>query len=601
MILFSLIPFVVGPVSVFFVDWASGLATLSEVAGLVTLRYLLALAGLLVVALVSWMLFQTAFRRLAAARPVDGYRMLRLLPMILIPWSFVHNVLLTVVLHAGTSTTPDATGLGVVAFFAGAVGVFFGVLFYTGVVRRLEALLPIQPVLDGAAKPPRSDLRFILLVGLSLAAFLFGAAGVSLMSVYAGNSITYAMVRISLVAIPFLLMTVLLTWQLSHIIVSPLLNAFPELQRLASGDLTRRLTVEGVGEVDMTLAEVNTFVDRLAGILRNVGAASTTHQDAAKMLFALAENQQEIARTTTAEVEGVSTRMRELTEQVDSSAGATEEITRTIDSLSGQIDQQNDAINETVAAAEELNASTRQVVDTSEKKQQAAGALRSVASESHRQAQSAVQTVETIASEVGDLMSLNGSIAALSAQTNMLAMNAAIEAAHAGDAGRGFAVVASEIRALAESAAKNAKESGVFLKQIIDGIENTARVIREVDASFERVDTESESLADSLGEIVASAREMNQTAADIAQQMDNVKQINLRVVQGVREIGQGAAEITQAAHGTREIAVAVDGKMPLLVETMASLLTKSKELMGSSMKISENAMGLTDEIAGFQL
>jgi methyl-accepting chemotaxis protein len=601
MIAFFLIPFVVGPLSVFVIDWASGLATIAGAAGLLTPRYLVAFALLFAIALVGWLLIQAAFRRLAASRPVDGYRLLGFLPWIIIPWSFLHNVLLTVVLHAGSFVTPDAAGLWVVAFYAGAVGTFFGILFSIGVIRRFESLLPIDPVLKGEVKPSRSDVRFIVLVGLTIGAFLFGAAGVSLMSVYAGNSITFAMIRISLVAVPFLLMTVLLTWQLSHIIVSPLLKAFPELQRLASGDLTRRLTVEGVGEVDMTLAEVNTFVDQLAGILRSVGGASKTHEDAAKTLFALAENQQEIAKTTTGEVESVSTRMRELTEQVDSSAGATEEITRTIDSLRVQIDQQNDAINETVAAAEELNASTRQVVDTSEKKQQAAGELRTVASESHRRAQSAVETVETIASEVGDLMSLNGSIAALSAQTNMLAMNAAIEAAHAGEAGKGFAVVASEIRALAESAARNAKESGVFLKQIIDGIENTARVIREVDVSFERVDTESESLADSLGEIVASAREMNQTAVDIAQQMDNVKQINLRVVHGVKEIGQGAVEITQAAHGTREIAATVDGKMPLLVETMASLLTKSKELMGASMKISENAMSLTDEIKGFEL
>jgi methyl-accepting chemotaxis protein len=190
-------------------------------------------------------------------------------------------------------------------------------------------------------------------------------------------------------------------------------------------------------------------------------------------------------------------------------------------------------------------------------------------------------------------------IAGLAAQTNMLAMNAAIEAAHAGDAGRGFSVVAEEIRNLAESASRNAKQSSDFLKNVVEEIEKTNETIQGVQSSFAKVDEESRSVVESLSEIVSASQEMSETSRGIRRQMEQLQQINREVVEGANQISEGVSDINKADQQSKSVAEEVRDKSAEITESMNKLVRSADQIAEIAGSLHTGAGNVLEELRRF--
>jgi methyl-accepting chemotaxis protein len=209
--------------------------------------------------------------------------------------------------------------------------------------------------------------------------------------------------------------------------------------------------------------------------------------------------------------------------------------------------------------------------------------------------------IQEIARESEGLLEINTVMANIASQTNLLSMNAAIEAAHAGEAGRGFAVVADEIRKLAENSGKQSKTISAVLKKIKSSIDKITRSTGSVLSGFEAIDT-SVKVVSEQEELIRGAMEEQKTGSrQIVEGVLQVNEITDQVKSGSHEMLRGSTEvIKESAHlgkATEEIASSIN--------EMASGAQQMKVAMNHVNDISKknrsNIALLLEEVARFKV
>ena len=213
-----------------------------------------------------------------------------------------------------------------------------------------------------------------------------------------------------------------------------------------------------------------------------------------------------------------------------SGAGTTaENIKNNIDNLNNLIEEQAERINTSSSAVEEMTANIHSVTQTlfSDKKNVEALAI---ASENGRAGlQTVAQDIQEIARESDGLLKINSVMENIASQTNLLSMNAAIEAAHAGAAGKGFAVVADEIRKLAESSGEQSKVISVVLKKIKTSIDNITKSAEEVLARFQAIDTSVKTVSEHEQNIRNAMEEQETGGKQILESISRMNEITASV------------------------------------------------------------------------
>jgi hypothetical protein len=200
---------------------------------------------------------------------------------------------------------------------------------------------------------------------------------------------------------------------------------------------------------------------------------------------------------------------RSLNTQVEKSLDFMKGINSLIGNLNDQIVRQASAIEESSAAIEEMMATIGNTAGMAQKKQTAIKDLVSNVEQGRVSMQETIDAVGNISKGVEGVSSTIKVISGIAANTNLLSMNAAIEAAHAGDAGRGFAVVAGEIRRLSETTRENSQNIAHILTNVIEGIKTTTTRSSATDALINTMSEEINGFANTMTELINSLGELS--------------------------------------------------------------------------------------------
>jgi methyl-accepting chemotaxis protein len=209
--------------------------------------------------------------------------------------------------------------------------------------------------------------------------------------------------------------------------------------------------------------------------------------------------------------------------------------------------------------------------------------------------------IQKIERDSEGLLEINAVIKNISSQTNLLSMNAAIEAAHAGETGKGFAVVADEIRKLAESAAEQSKTIGNVLKNIKESIASIARSTGIILKHFELIEQEVKTVSEQEAGIRSAMEEQESGGRSILEAVSRLNEVTGEVRQDSEDMTEECREVLQQSHNLEGLTRGIDEGISEISTGSDQINSTIIHINGISEKNKANINTLVEEVAKFKV
>ncbi len=328
-------------------------------------------------------------------------------------------------------------------------------------------------------------------------------------------------------------LTLLFAWLLTRSITLPIAQALDAAEEIAEGNLTRPIKVDGDDEAGRLLAAMAKMQDKLRDTLQRIAGSATQLASAAEELNAVTDESARGLTQQNNEIEQAATAVNEMTsavEEVARNAVSTSEASRNATTSAGD---GRDLVQETVSAIERMSGDV----------------------------QATATLIGDLANESRDIGKVLDVIRGLADQTNLLALNAAIEAARAGEAGRGFAVVADEVRALAHRTQQSTSEIERMIGSIQAGTEHavdsmrnsteraesTLNIAKGAGMSLDTINTAIVEINERNLVIASAAEEQAQVAREVDRNLVNIRDLSVQSATGAGQTSVASSELSRLA------------------------------------------------------
>jgi methyl-accepting chemotaxis protein len=391
-----------------------------------------------------------------------------------------------------------------------------------------------------------------------------------------------------------LLLVFLIIMLILRYILSPLGVISQSLQNIAQGeaDLTRRLVVKNRDEIGEVADNFNEFMANLQALISRIQKAVNRTEEIKNKLLIQTEQTAESSRDISTNIKALDSGISTVSDQLSDSANAIEEIDANTDSFDRLISSQAAMMEQTTASMTQMLASIENIGEITKLKMDSTKELKDSAEEGRRRIEETSDDFSGVAVKISSIQEMTEAINAIASQTDMLSMNAAIEAAHAGDSGKGFAVVAEEIRKLAETAGSTSKEISTLITEITSGIVNTSNNMKKMIETFESIRVEIDSTVEAYTEIGNSVMELTVGGRQIMDSTQEVNNVTNEVSSGSKEIHAGIGVTNRSLVTIRESA----GQSTESIQRISVKTTEVSEAMADIESVSGKLNSITNDL-----
>ena len=370
----------------------------------------------------------------------------------------------------------------------------------------------------------------------------------------------------------------------------------------ADGDLNVRSKNTGNDEIGDLSRKFNEFMTQLSLVIGKIKTTTVSVGAFNETLLSSSEQTDANLSQIKKNIHSITVDSESLDEMAISNVSTIEQLSSNLESINDQIEQQVSMVEESGASVTQMLSSIKSVHDITLKKSTAIEQLTNLGEDSSRSLnEMSVGFRKNVLDKIESISIMANTIQNISAQTNLLSMNAAIEAAHAGDSGKGFAVVADEIRKLADSSSKSSVNIDKLIKEIIHGVSETEQKTLKSTRNLDAILHEIHSTKEAFDEILSSAKELLTGSNEILESVTMLGQITSTISDASHEISDGTTPLVQAQQQLKDISGTLQQKISEIGQGSDEIVQASRELLNLSSSLGTEVQDLKEETDRFKI